>query len=32
VIRVEEVECVMDGAKRCKYVGEWKQTSPERNN
>ncbi|MBN1425188.1 4-vinyl reductase [Candidatus Fermentibacteria bacterium] len=25
VIRVEEVECVMEGAKRCKYVGEWKQ-------
>lgn len=25
VIRIEEVECVMEGAKRCKYVGEWKQ-------
>ncbi|MDM7999407.1 MAG: hypothetical protein QUS33_05240 [Dehalococcoidia bacterium] len=25
VTRIEEVECVMDGAKRCKYVGEWKQ-------
>lgn len=24
IIRVEEVECVMEGAKRCKYVGKWK--------
>ena len=24
VIRVEEVECVTEGAKRCKYIGEWK--------
>lgn len=24
IIRVEEVECVMEGAKRCKYVGEWR--------
>ena len=24
ITRVEELECVMEGAKRCKYVGEWK--------
>lgn len=24
ILRVEEVECVMEGAKRCKYIGEWK--------
>ena len=24
VVRVEEVECVMEGANRCKYVGEWR--------
>jgi hypothetical protein len=27
VIRVKEVECVTEGAKRCKYVGEWKSAS-----
>ena len=24
MIRVEELECVLEGAKRCKYIGEWK--------
>jgi len=24
VVRVDEVECIMGGAKRCKYIGEWK--------
>jgi hypothetical protein len=24
IVRVEELECVTQGAKRCKYVGEWK--------
>jgi hypothetical protein len=24
MIRVEEVECVLEGAKHCKYIGEWK--------
>lgn len=24
VTKVEEVECVLEGAGRCKYVGEWK--------
>ena len=24
VVRVDEVECIMEGAKRCKYIGEWK--------
>ena len=24
ITRVEELECVMEGARRCKYVGEWK--------
>jgi predicted hydrocarbon binding protein len=24
MIRVEELECVTEGAKRCKFIGEWK--------
>jgi predicted hydrocarbon binding protein len=24
MVRVEELECVTEGAKRCKYIGEWK--------
>ena len=24
MVRVEELECVLDGAKHCKYIGEWK--------
>lgn len=25
ITRVEELECVTEGAKRCKFIGEWKQ-------
>jgi hypothetical protein len=24
MVRVEELECVTEGAKRCKFIGEWK--------
>jgi len=24
MVRVEEVECVLDGARHCKYIGQWK--------
>ena len=24
MVRVEELECVLDGARHCKYIGEWK--------
>ncbi len=29
VIRIDEIECVNQGAKRCKYFGEWKPVSPQ---
>ena len=28
MVRLEELECVTEGAKRCKFIGEWKQPSP----
>ncbi len=24
MVRVEELECVTEGARRCRFIGEWK--------